>query len=221
MDRRASTGSAITRGKARRFRMDQVHQFLLLHRAWIYPATVLFTFLEGETFVLFAAAASASGLIDPIKLGGCAWLGSYLGDQCWFFVGRVFGPMVLRRRPGWKHGIDAVHRWLERWDTLFILTFRFLYGVRNFSSVALGLSDIGARRFMVLNFVGAGIWTVAFVGAGALFGHTIVKLLGDWAQTIELIAAGVFLVGVLVVMVVGRWRVRRARRVALLPAERL
>ena len=190
------------------------------YRGWFYLITVIWTFFEGETFVLLAGAFCASGLIDPFILGACAWMGSYLGDQCWFFLGRKFGPMLLRRYPDWQHSIDMVHRWLERWDTIFILTFRFIYGIRNFSSVALGLSDLGVLRFMVLNFIAAGIWSVVFVSVGYFFGHELSQMLGRWAQSIELAALGVFVVSVIAIMLVSRWRSRRAKRVALLPVER-
>jgi membrane protein DedA with SNARE-associated domain len=190
------------------------------YRGWFYLITVIWTFFEGETFVLLAGAFSANGLVDPFILGGCAWLGSYLGDQCWFFLGRICGPFMLRRFPDWQHSIDMVHRWLERWDTIFILTFRFIYGIRNFSSIAIGLSDLSIPRFMVLNFIAAGIWAVAFVSMGYLFGRELGRMLGHWTQTIELGALGVFLVSVIGILLVTRWRARRAKRMALLPAER-
>ena len=190
------------------------------YRGWFYLITVIWTFFEGETFVLLAGAFCASGLIDPFILGACAWMGSYMGDQCWFFLGRKFGPVLLRRYPDWQHSIDMVHRWLERWDTIFILTFRFIYGIRNFSSIALGLSELGVLRFMVLNFIAAGIWSVVFVSVGYFFGHELSHMLGRWAQSIELAALGIFVVAVITIMLVSRLRSRRAKRVALLPVER-
>ena len=36
-----------------------VNQLIAEHGAWFYPITFLWTFLEGETFVIFAGAASA------------------------------------------------------------------------------------------------------------------------------------------------------------------
>jgi membrane protein DedA with SNARE-associated domain len=200
--------------------MEEIQRLIHEYREGFYLITVIWTFFEGETFVLLAAAVAANGSIDPIKLTLCAWLGSYLGDQTWFFLGRKCGPLLLRRFPDWQHSIDMVHRWLERWGTVFILTFRFVYGVRNFSSIAIGLSDLSIARFMTLNFVAAGIWAVTFVSAGYLFGHELGRMMGSWAETIELAALGVFLLAMATILLVSRWRSRRAKRVALLPAER-
>ncbi len=110
--------------------------------AYFYLIAFVWTFLEGETVVLFAGFAAAQGLLDPLLLLIAAWLGSFAGDQCYFWLGRHFGVRLLDRFPRWRHGVDAALHWLERYDAGFILSFRFIYGVRNFSSFALGLSAV-------------------------------------------------------------------------------
>ena len=105
-----------------------------------------------------------------------------------------------------------VHRWLERWDVLFILSFRFLYGIRNFSSAAMGLSNLNAYRFMVLNFISAAVWAIVFVSIGYWGGRGIEELLGDWAEEIEIVFFGLFILAVVTVWVISRWRARRIKR---------
>jgi len=199
--------------------MEEIQRLVHEYREWFYLITIAWTFFEGETFVLLAGAVCANGMIDPLWLIICAWVGSYIGDQTWFFLGRKCGPLLLRRFPDWRPSVSMVHRWLEKWDTVFILTFRFIYGIRNFSSVAIGLSDFGVARFMVLNFIAAGIWSVTFVGAGYLFGHEIGRIMGSWAEEVELGALGVFLIAVTTILLVSRWRARRAKRAARLATQ--
>ena len=192
--------------------MGDITGFIQQHGSWIYALTILGTFLEGETFVLLTAAAAATLHLDPLRLGLCAWFGSTLGDQCWFFAGRFCGPWAVKRWSTAKAGIELAHRWLDRWDAAFILTYRFIYGIRNVSSIALGLSRVSAWRFVLLNIVAAGIWAVVFVGAGVLFGRAAGGLLGRWAATAEIGVACVF---VLVVVLVGLFdRERRLRLVS-------
>ncbi len=159
-----------------------VQHFIAAHGAWTYPITFVWTFFEGETFVLFAAFAAAEGLLNAPLLMVAAWLGSFAGDQCYFWIGRRFGLRVLARQPHWRERVDSALAWLKRFDIWFILSFRFIYGVRNFSSFALGISGIGWRRFMLLNFTAAGIWAAVFVGAGYLCGHELRKMLGEIAR---------------------------------------
>lgn len=177
--------------------MVNVLDFIQQHVAWVYPLTVAGTFLEGETFVLLTAAAATALRLDPLALGLCAWFGSAAGDQCWFFASRRYGHHIIRRSAKAQAGIGLAHRWLERWDALFILSYRFMYGLRNVSSIALGLSPVPSLRFVVLNTIAAGVWAVTFVGAGVLFGATAGKLLGNWAASIE-IGLAILFVGVLI-----------------------
>jgi membrane protein DedA with SNARE-associated domain len=165
---------------------------------WFYLVTLVWTFLEGETFVLFAGLAASKGLLRLDLLILFAWTGSFLGDQFYFLLGRRYGTRVLAWAPRWQAAVALPLSWLERYDTIFVLTYRFIYGVRNLSSLALGLSDISWRRFLVLNFIGAGIWAVVFASVGYLAGAAIERILGElhFGFQIALLAVVVALVAV-------------------------
>jgi membrane protein DedA with SNARE-associated domain len=163
--------------------------------ALAYAAAALWAFFEGETFVLAAAAVGAAvGGIDPWILMISVWGGSYAGDQTWFAMGRKFGPSVLKRFPKCESKVAAASGMLERHGTLFVLTFRFLYGIRNIASAACGLAGMSWARFAVLNFIGAGIWAGSFVAAGWFIGGLLgPETLGYVIATIGLSALAFFL----------------------------
>lgn len=171
-----------------------ISQLIAQNGAYFYPITFLWTFLEGETIILFAGFAAAQGLIDPWLLLGSAWLGSFAGDQCYFWLGRNFGVTLLDRFPRWRRGVDTALSWLERYNTGFILSFRFIYGVRNFSSFAMGLSAVTWHRFFKLNFLAAGIWAAVFVAIGYFLGHACRAILGDIARSFSLVMLAMFVV---------------------------
>jgi membrane protein DedA with SNARE-associated domain len=174
-----------------------------------YLITFAWTFLEGETFVLCAGFLAAQGLLDPVLLFVCAWLGSFCGDQLYFWIGRHFGPRLLHRFPRWRGGVDTAFAWLKRYSTGFILSFRFIYGVRNFSSFALGMSGLVWQRFMVLNLLAAAMWAAAFVAVGYMFGHIFRSMLGHIARDFSLIMLGVFVLMFGTMFVVHRVQKRR------------
>ena len=192
-----------------------VQRLILEHGAWSYLITFAWTFFEGETFVLFAGFAAAQGLLFAPLLFVAAWLGSFAGDQCYFWIGRRFGLRVLARQPKWRAKVDTALGWLKRYDAGFILSFRFIYGVRNFSSFALGISGINWKRFMILNFTAAGLWAAVFVGAGYLCGHALESMLGDIARDFGL----TMLVGFAIVLIGAHFahRAHRRRRRAAVP----
>jgi membrane protein DedA with SNARE-associated domain len=187
----------------------QLERLIAEYGPLFYGITFAWTFLEGETFVLCAGFAAAQGLIDAPLLLACAWLGSFCGDQCYFWTGRKFGPRLLRRFPRWRRGVDNALGWLKHYSTAFILTFRFIYGVRNFSSFALGMSGLNWQRFFVLNFIAAGLWAGCFVGVGALFGHLFRSMIGDVAREFSLIMLGVFVAMFGVTFAIHRLQKRR------------
>ncbi len=175
-----------------------------------YLAAALWAFFEGETFVLVAAAAgAATGIVDPWLLMGAVWIGSYAGDQTWFTLGRKFGPSALRRFPRAEGGVARASALLERYGTMFVLTFRFLYGIRNFASAACGIAGFCHKRFAVLNFFAAGIWAGTFVTAGWFLG----ALLGPERLLWCLVALAVTVIAFLVI------RRRRRNRLAVVAAE--
>ncbi len=176
-----------------------------------YAGAALWAFFEGETFVLAAAALGAAvGGIDPILLMVSVWAGSFAGDQTWFTLGRRFGPAAARRFPHAERGLERANLLLERYGTLFVLGFRFLYGVRNVAAAVCGMAGMDRRRFMLLNFIGAGVWASSFVAAG--------WYLGAWlgVETLGYVLVGfAFLVVVLFVT-----RLLRRKRVPVtVPAE--
>src|SRR5260221_60358 len=144
-----------------------VQRLIIEHGAWFYPFTFALTFIEGETFVLVAGFAAAQGLLNAPLLLLAAWLGSFAGDQCYFWIGRNFGLRLLSRRPIWRARVDSALGWIKRYDTWFILSFRFIYGVRNFSSFALGRPGAGGGG------AGAGGDCWAPAGAGGRAAHPL------------------------------------------------
>src|SRR6185437_3146055 len=184
-----------------------LERFILDYGAWSYLVTFVWTFFEGETFVLLAGFAAARGSLSAPLLIVVAGLGSFAGDQCYFWIGRHFGLRLMARRPDWRARVDSALGWLKRWDAGFILTFRFIYGVRNFSSFALGISGIPWQRFLALNFLAAWLWAIAFVGLGFFCGRSVEHMMGRLAHEV-----GVILLAVFVALLAGGHIVHKLRR---------
>src|ERR1700733_6894412 len=191
-----------------------LERFILEYGAWSYLITFLLTFFEGETFVLLAGFAAARGALSAPILIFAAALGSFAGDQCYFWIGRHFGLRLMSRHPDWRRRVDRALAWLRRWDAGFILTFRFIYGVRNFSSFALGVSSINWKRFLSLNFVAAWLWAMTFVGLGFVCGKSVEHMMGRLAHEIGIILLAVFVALLAGGHLVNKLRRSRRRRIA-------
>jgi membrane protein DedA with SNARE-associated domain len=190
-----------------------LHQLIAEYGAYTYLGAFVCTFLEGETIVLFAGFAAAQGLLDPLLLLMAAWLGSFAGDQTYFWIGRRFGSQILNRFPRCRYGVEAALKWLERYNTGFIMAFRFIYGVRNISSFAMGMSAIRWQRFLALNFLAAGLWATSFVAAGYFLGHAFRAVLGHVVRSFSLVMLGAFIAFAGAVWLAHRMQRRRQLRV--------
>src|SRR5215472_18090019 len=98
-----------------------------------YLAVFIGTFFEGETILVLGALAAHRGYLDLPFVVLCGFSGSLIGDQLWFYLARRYGKRFLERRPSWRHRTDRALALLDKYDTLFILSFRFLYGLRTVS----------------------------------------------------------------------------------------
>lgn len=176
--------------------MGHVHQLANDYGAWIYALIFAWTFFEGETFVLFAGLAASKGYLSWGGVFFAAWLGSFAGDQLYFWIGRRWGTTLIGRIPRWQRGVHKALDWLRRYDTWFILSFRFIYGVRNFASFAMGMSGLAPARFASLNLGAAFVWALAFSGFGFVFGRVFKHMLSDVAQIFSFVTLGIFVAAI-------------------------
>ena len=164
-----------------------------------YYALLAGTFLEGETILLFGGLAANLGYLDLRVVMLVAFIGSFSGDQIYFFIGRVKGRELLSRYHKWENRVDKVHCLMARYHDLIMIGFRFVYGIRILTPVVLGMnSKVKAARFFVLNAVGALLWSVIISASGFFLGYSIEKLIGNVKhyETIALIMILVIGVGV-------------------------
>ena len=169
-------------------------------------AVAIGCFLEGETILVLAGFAAHRGYLDLTHVMAAAFAGSLLGDQLYFFIGRHFGPALLRRFPKREKAVAAVMEKLHRHRIPFILGFRFLYGLRTVSPFAIGMSPVSAPLFAALNAVSAAVWAVAVAGLGYLFGQSAELLLGEIVRYERVLFLGLLGIGVAV------WVIFRLRR---------
>lgn len=178
-----------------------------------YLAVLAGTFFEGETVPVLAGFAANQGLLRLDLVMLCAFVGSFCGDQLWFWIGRRYGKAWLAKHPKSAAAADKVGKLLDRWGDWFVLSFRFLYGLRAVSPVAVGLSSISALRFAVLNLISAAVWAVAVGSLGYAFGQAIEGMMGRlkvWEHRILAAAAIALAVYVLHRVVKARLQKRKA-----------
>ena len=138
-----------------------------------YLAVFAGSLLEGETILLLAGFAAHQGYLSLPLVMGVAWLGGTLGDQIFFRVGRRWGLVLLRRRPAMRRGVRRVRSLLRRHHAWVIVSVRFMYGLRIVGPIAIGMSDVPPRRFLLFNALGAVLWALLVPSVGYAFGESV------------------------------------------------
>ncbi len=168
------------------------------------------TFLEGETILVLGGFLAHRGYLNIAFVIVSAFLGSLLGDQIYFLLGKYKGNNVLLKHPNWKSKIGKFNAYLGKYSVFIVLIFRFLYGLRTVAPFAIGLSGMSNIKFLVFNAISACLWAVAVGMAGYLFGHTVEIILGD-LRKIELVVIIPLFVIFIAVLAVRFCRKRRNR----------
>ncbi len=135
--------------------------------------------VEGETSVIAGGVLAHRGLLPLWSASAAAAAGSFVADQLFFAAGRYFrdNPRVkkIEQRPAFAKALVM----LEHHPVLFIMGFRFLYGLRTISPMAVGTSQVRTHTFLLLNGLAAIVWGALFTGIGYGFGGGIERLFGN------------------------------------------
>ena len=127
--------------------------------------------VEGESIVLTAGFLAYTGFLELKWVMVIAFFSTLLADQALFFVGHYRGRKILARHPEWQEKTRKIFTLLHKHNVLFILGFRFIYGIRTLSPLVIGAAGVSIERFIVLNLIAAVIWTVISCTGGYLLGY--------------------------------------------------
>lgn len=146
----------------------------LFVKKWGYLAVLLGSMIEGESVILPAGYFAAQGFLNIYKIMFIAFMGSLVADQLLFFVGQTWGKRAMNRFCEKHETFSAIVQksfsFLNKNQTFYILTFRFIYGIRIMSPVVIGAAGIPFGRFASLNVIAAASWSVLSCGTGYVFG---------------------------------------------------
>lgn len=166
-------------------------EYLELHGYW-----VLFvgTFLEGEAILLMAGFLAFRGYLDISGVVLTAWAGSFLGDQFYFYLGRLKGRALLKRFHSIARKFREALKLIEKYGVFVAFISRFTYGFRIVLPIILGITKLAPRTFLWINLVSALTWALVFALGGYLFGKSAELLLdniGNYEHYIALALMGI------------------------------
>jgi len=154
--------------------MEWAQQFVEQYGYW---AVFIWTFIEGESVFIAAAALAAAGLLIPWKVIVVAACGAYAGHMVFFALGRWKGIEVIESLPFLKRHYPKANRVLDHYAHWSIFIFQYLYGTRLVAAIMFGCSSISFIRFALLQVVNCITWSMVIYAVGHLLGIAGVAIL--------------------------------------------
>ncbi|UCI33345.1 DedA family protein [Mesorhizobium sp. B4-1-4] len=182
---------------------DTIHHFI---EQYGLLAVFLGCVAEGESAAILGGFFAHQHIFVLWHAFVAAALGAFAGDTGFFILGRSFADhryvVRLRRRPGFRR---AYHL-LNTHPNIFVLSNRYVYGMRLVGGIAAGLSRISMLRFVVLNAVSSTVWAILFGTIGYVFGLGAEQLIGKALARHErlLIGLGIGLAVAIIAWLVAR-----------------
>lgn len=148
----------------------------LLHK-YGYIAVFFGASIEGEFLVSLAGVLAYRGILHAGKVIVVSTLGTLLSEQICFYIGRRFGSGYMERK------FTRVGRIIRSHQVKFILSCRFLYGLRTISPFLIGACKVHPAKFSFYNCIAAILWSVISVGLGYISGYCADQLgWSTWAE---------------------------------------
>lgn len=180
--------------------------FIRQHGDAVYAFLAVYSMANSLLLALFAGYAAQAGALGYEQALAACWAGTFAGDVVRFWVGRRFGTRWLRSFPRLQRAVETAARLADRHHVWMILIHRYPRIIRNVAGFAYGASTLSWPRFLVLNFIAAGLWAGIAVSTGYGFGYVSDKTMTD--------ALSVFGIGMLVAFLALTWLLtRRLERV--------
>ncbi len=167
--------------------------------------------IPAAPLLLAAGALASQGKMHFAAAVLIAAVASLCSDTFWYFFGKRRGGVVLNLLCRIALEPDSCVRRTEstfsRYGAPTLLICKFVPGLNTAAPTLSGMIGIGLPRFLLLDFLGALLWTSAFAGLGFLFGKQLDRAaayaqgLGDWLL--------VLFTAAVIAYVFYRWRDRR------------
>ena len=153
-----------------------------------------------ETLLVLAGILMSKGSLCIHSTIIAACLGSMCGITVSFLVGKTVGYYFFHKYGPWfgitEERLEKAHEWFKRFGKWALLIGYFIPGVRHFTGLSAGTTNLEFRYFSVFAYTGAFIWVTLFLSIGYFFGNYGVSYL----ENVEIGMEEVIIVGVLLLL---------------------
>jgi membrane protein DedA with SNARE-associated domain len=168
---------------------------LIEYKYWVVIAGAL---IEGEILLMLAGGSAYHGYLSLPWVMLIAFIGAVIHDHLLFFVGRHIGSRIIYKYTSLHNRAARISEFMHKYDRWFIMSFRFIYGVRTVTPIIVGTTSISWKRYSFLVTVSALIWAVIIAYLGYTFAIAIEALIENFEKYSKYFAAGLVIIALII-----------------------
>jgi membrane protein DedA with SNARE-associated domain len=137
-----------------------------------------------ETLLVFSGYLISRGRLHPALTFAAGFSGSVCGISISYAIGRTLGHAAVLRLGRYigltQTRMERMHRWFQTTGEWLLAFGYFIPGVRHFTALVAGASELEFRTFARFAWSGAAVWVACFLAIGYFVGE-------NWQRAIALV----------------------------------
>jgi membrane protein DedA with SNARE-associated domain len=166
-----------------------------------YVGVLLGTFFEGETTILLAGIFAKFGYLKITNVVFFSFLGTFVGDCSFFFLGKYFGSPVIERYDFLRKRTALPNKIIHQNRHLILFIMRFLAGFRSIILLLLGCANVSSARFLIIDILSSAVWSITISLIGYSFANVVYFFVSDIKGYEKIIIPLIVVPAILIILV--------------------
>ena len=138
-------------------------------------------FLPGDSLLVVSGLFAAAGKLNVLLVMLTFFLGSVIGDNTGYWIGRGMGKTLFNRESSWvfkPSRVEKAKQFFDKYGVKTVVLARFVPIVRTFAPLVVGATEMPYYKFLMFSILGGALWITSMVLAGYFLGGVVERALG-------------------------------------------
>jgi membrane protein DedA with SNARE-associated domain len=154
-----------------------------------------------ESLMVISGILISQGDLPFVSTVLACIVGSMVGITVSYLIGRTAGHYMLIKYGSWfgltKERLAQAHEWFESYGKWTLFFGYFIPGVRHFTGIFAGASELSYHHFSFFAYMGALAWASTFLSIGYFFGDYWLSIYEIIESKIEIVVIGLIILAAL------------------------